>query len=152
VLKCISELPSPFHQFGLLVALASAWSLTWYQSPRSRVRVLVFVIYCKIAVAPLCVHVLTFSSPVCVHVLIFSSPVWFHVLTFSSPLIRHTWVGVLKCISELPSSFHQFGLLVALASAWSLTDSTFQAVNCTDGQSFLTLLFTWLNSPWIFLN
>jgi hypothetical protein len=24
VLKCISELPSPFHQFGLLVALASA--------------------------------------------------------------------------------------------------------------------------------
>jgi hypothetical protein len=28
LLKCISELPSPFHQFGLLVALASAWSLT----------------------------------------------------------------------------------------------------------------------------
>jgi hypothetical protein len=26
-------------------------------------------------------------------------------------------VGVLKCISELPSPFHQFGLLVALASA-----------------------------------
>jgi hypothetical protein len=23
VLKCISELPSPFHKFGLLVALAS---------------------------------------------------------------------------------------------------------------------------------
>jgi hypothetical protein len=34
---------------------------------------------------------------------------------------RHTWVGVLKCISELPSPLHQFGLLVALASAWSLT-------------------------------
>jgi hypothetical protein len=32
-------------------------------------------------------------------------------------------VGVLKCISELPSPFHQFGLLVALASAWSLTTS-----------------------------
>jgi hypothetical protein len=30
---------------------------------------------------------------------------------------------VLKCISELPSLFHQFGLLVALASAWSLTPS-----------------------------
>jgi hypothetical protein len=29
----------------------------------------------KIAVAPLCVHVLTFSSPICVHVLTFSSPV-----------------------------------------------------------------------------
>jgi hypothetical protein len=26
-------------------------------------------------------------------------------------------VGVLKCISELPSRFHQFGLLVVLASA-----------------------------------
>jgi hypothetical protein len=34
---------------------------------------------------------------------------------------HHTWVGVLKCISELPSPFHQFVLLVALASAWSLT-------------------------------
>jgi hypothetical protein len=77
----------------------------------------------KIAVAPLCVHMLTFSSPVCVHVLTFSSLVLFHVLTFSSPLIRHTWVGVLMCISELPSPFHQFVLLVALASAWSLTDS-----------------------------
>jgi hypothetical protein len=47
VLKCICELPSPFHQFGLLVALASAWSLTWYQSPGSRVQVLVFAIYYK---------------------------------------------------------------------------------------------------------
>jgi hypothetical protein len=27
------------------------------------------------------------------------------------------WWNLLKCISELPSSFHQFGLLVALASA-----------------------------------
>jgi hypothetical protein len=89
VLKCISELPSPFHQFRLLVALASAWSLTWYQSPGYRVWVLVFVIYCKIAVAPRCVHVLTFSSPVCVHVLIFSSPVCVHVLTFSSPSFMH---------------------------------------------------------------
>jgi hypothetical protein len=79
----------------------------------------------KIVVAPLCVHVLTFSSLVCVHVLTFSSPVWFHVLTFSSPLIRHTWVGVLMCISELPSPFHQFGLLVALASAWSLTKTAY---------------------------
>jgi hypothetical protein len=75
LLKCISELSSPFYQFGLLVVLASAWSLTWYQSPGSRVRVLVFAIYCKIAVAPLCVHVLTFFSHVCVHVLTFSSPV-----------------------------------------------------------------------------
>jgi hypothetical protein len=41
---------------------------------------------------------------------------------------RHTWVGVLKCISELPSFFHQFGFLVALASAWSLTDFSF--TNC----------------------
>jgi hypothetical protein len=88
LLKCISELPSSFHQFALLVALASAWNLTWYQSPGSRVRVLVFTIYWKITVAPLCVHVLTFSSPVCVHVLIFSSPVCVHVLTFSSPVIR----------------------------------------------------------------
>jgi hypothetical protein len=48
----------------------------------------------------------------------------FHVLTFSSPLIRHTWGGVLMCISELPSPFHQFRLLVALASAWSLTHTT----------------------------
>jgi hypothetical protein len=88
VLKCISELPSPFHQFGLLVELVSAWSLTWYQSPGSRVRVLVFVIYCKIDVAPLCVHVLTFSSPICVHVLAFSSLVCVHVLTFSSPVTR----------------------------------------------------------------
>jgi hypothetical protein len=100
LLKCISELPSPFYQFGLLVALASAWSLTWYQSSGSRVRVLVFAIYCKNYGCPrLCP---------CVDFL------------FS----RHTWVGVLKCISELPSPFHQFGLLVALASAWSLTATT----------------------------
>jgi hypothetical protein len=91
---------NPFHQFGLLVALASAWSLTWYQSPGSQVRVLVFAIYCKIAVAP----------PLCPRVdFLFS---------------RHTWVGVLKCISELPSSFHQFGLLVQVASAWTLTSWT----------------------------
>jgi hypothetical protein len=38
---------NPFHQFGFLVALASAWSLTWYQSLRSRVQVLAFAIYCK---------------------------------------------------------------------------------------------------------
>ena len=30
--NCISGLPRPFHQFGLLVALASRWSLTWCQS------------------------------------------------------------------------------------------------------------------------
>jgi hypothetical protein len=59
-----------------------------------------FCNYCKITIAPLCVHVLTFSSPVCVH-----------VLTFSSPVTRE-W----GCISELPSPFHQFELLVALAS------------------------------------
>jgi hypothetical protein len=64
--------------------------LTWYQSPGSRFRVLVFAIYCKIVVAPLCVHVLAFSSPVCVHVLIFSSPVCVHVLTFSSS-VTHEW-------------------------------------------------------------
>jgi hypothetical protein len=50
---CISELPCPFHQFGFLVALASAWSLTWYQSAGSQVRVLVFA---NIAGAP-SVHV-----------------------------------------------------------------------------------------------
>jgi hypothetical protein len=123
LLMCISELPSPFHQFGLLVALASAWSLTWYQSPGSRVWVLVFAIYCKIAVAPLCVHMLTFSSSDYVHVLTFSSPVWFHVLTFSSPLIRHTWVGVLMCISELPSPFisSDFWLRWLVHEAWQTT-------------------------------
>jgi hypothetical protein len=88
LLKCISELPSLFHQFRFLVALASAWSLTWYQSPGSWVWVPVFAIYCKIVVAPLCVHVLTFSSPVCVNVLIFSSPVCVHMLIFSSPVTR----------------------------------------------------------------
>jgi hypothetical protein len=66
---------------------------------------------------PLCIHVLTFSSPVCVH-----------VLTFSSPLIRHMWVGVLMCISELPSPFHQFVLLVALASAWNLTQISIHVI------------------------
>jgi hypothetical protein len=40
------------HQFGLLVALASAWSLTWYHNLRSRVRVLDFAIYPKIVIAP----------------------------------------------------------------------------------------------------
>jgi hypothetical protein len=45
---------SPFHQFELLVALASAWSLTWYQSLRSRVQVLAFAIYYKIVVTPRC--------------------------------------------------------------------------------------------------
>jgi hypothetical protein len=29
LLKCIRRLPSPFHQFGLLVQVASAWSLTF---------------------------------------------------------------------------------------------------------------------------
>jgi hypothetical protein len=58
LLMCISELPSPFHQFGLLVALVSAWSLTWYQSPGSRVRVLVFAIYYKnCCCPPLCPRV-----------------------------------------------------------------------------------------------
>jgi hypothetical protein len=40
----------------LLVALASALSLTWSQSLRSRVRILPFAIYPKIVVTP-CVHV-----------------------------------------------------------------------------------------------
>ena len=35
---------------------------------------------------------------------------------------RHMWEGVLKCICGLPSPFHQFGFLVTLASACSLTD------------------------------
>jgi hypothetical protein len=63
--------------------------------------------------------VLTFSSPVCVHVLTFSSPVCVHVLTFSSPITREwgCWSVLVDCISP----FHKFGLLVALASAWSLT-------------------------------
>jgi hypothetical protein len=101
----------PPSQFGLLVALASAWSLTWYQSPGSRVWVLVFAIYCKNCCCPrLCPRVDFLFS-------------------------RHTWVGVLKCISELPSPFHQFGLLVVLASAWSLTQDTpsafFHAFRCS---------------------
>ena len=35
-------------------------------------------------------------------------------------LPRYTWEGVLKCICGLSSLFHQFVLLVALCSAWSL--------------------------------
>jgi hypothetical protein len=93
----ISVLPSLFHQIGLLVALARAYSSTWYQSPGSRVQVLVFAIYCKIVVAPLCVHVLTFSSP-----------------------ITREW-GCWSVYVDCTSPFHHFGLLVALASAWSLT-------------------------------
>jgi hypothetical protein len=93
--------------------------LTWYQSPGSWVRVLVFAIYCKIAVAPLCIHLLTFFSLVCVHVLTFSSPICVHVLTFSS-LVTREW-GCWSVYVDCTSPFHQFGLLVALASAWSLT-------------------------------
>jgi hypothetical protein len=106
MLKCISELPSHFHKFGLLVALASAWSLTWFQSPGSRVRVLVLEFYCKIVVAPLRVHVLTFSSPVCVHVLIFSSLVCVHVLTFSFPVTREweCWNIYVNCLALSISS------------------------------------------------
>jgi hypothetical protein len=74
VLKCISELPSPFHQFRLLIALASAWSLTWYQSPGSWVRVLVFAIYSKIAVAPPLVSTCWLS------LLPFVSTCWFSLL------------------------------------------------------------------------
>lgn len=39
---------SHFHQFGLLVALTSAWSLIWYQSPWSWVRNIAFTIYPKL--------------------------------------------------------------------------------------------------------
>jgi hypothetical protein len=119
----ISELPSPFHQFGLLVALASAWSLTWYQSPGSRVRVLVFAIYCKnCCYPPLCPRVDFLFSRLCPRVDFLFSCLCPRVGFLFS---RHTWVGVLKYISELPSPFHQFGLLVALASAWSLTTAFF---------------------------
>jgi hypothetical protein len=41
-----------------------------------------------------------------------------HVLTSS----RHTWGGVEVYKFDCISPFHQFGLLVALASAWSLTE------------------------------
>jgi hypothetical protein len=122
VLKCISELSSPFHQFRLLVALASAWSLTWYQSPGSRVRILVFAIYYKnCCCPPLCPRVDILFSRLCSRVDFLFSCLCPRVDFLYS---RHMWVGVLKCISELPSSFHQFKLLVALASAWSLTKAS----------------------------
>ena len=43
---------------------------------------------------------------------------------------RHTRDGVLKCICGLPSRFHQFRLLVALASEWSLTTTTRSSLTC----------------------
>jgi hypothetical protein len=51
LLKCISRLSSPFHQLGLLVQVASAGSLIWYQSPWSRVQILAFTIYSKVPAA-----------------------------------------------------------------------------------------------------
>jgi hypothetical protein len=99
MLKCISELPSPFHQFGLLVALASAWSLTWYQSPGSRVRVLVFAIYYKnCCCPPLCPRINFLFSRLCSRV-----DFLFYCLCPRVDFLfsRHTWVGVLKCISGL---------------------------------------------------
>jgi hypothetical protein len=41
---CICRLPTPFHKFGRLVALASASHLTWYQSLGSQVRALGFAV------------------------------------------------------------------------------------------------------------
>jgi hypothetical protein len=84
LLKCISKLPSPFHQFRFLVALASAWSLTWYQTPGSRVRVLVFAIIVKLLLPP-------FVSTCWLSLLLFVSTCWF------SPLLSVStcWLSLL---------------------------------------------------------
>lgn len=65
-----SRFMSPFHQIGLSVVLASAWSLTWYQSQKSQVRVLAFTQFIlKIVVTPF-VHVLaSWAAPLSLHLL-----------------------------------------------------------------------------------
>jgi hypothetical protein len=79
-----------FHQFGLLVVLASAWSWIWYQSPEFWVRVPAFAIYANSYVYSV------YDYSYCV--LFFFRSV---DLLFSSS--SHTWGGVLICTSELSS-------------------------------------------------
>jgi hypothetical protein len=87
---------SSFHQFRLLVMLVSAWSLTWYQSLRSRVQVLAFAIYYKIIVTPRCQCIgLPITSD---HV---QGLLCLPLSLYTWWLVCHTWVRVLKCIRGL---------------------------------------------------
>jgi hypothetical protein len=110
---------SPFYKFRLLVALASAWSLTWYQSPEFWVRVLVFAIYCKKLLLPPFVFTCWLS------LLLFVSTCWLSLL-----------LSVSTCWLSLLSSHMNEGVEVYKWIILALSISSFCAAtidyNCWD--------------------
>ena len=96
---------SPFHHFGLMAALASAWTLTWYRSRRSS---LGFCSLSKNCCCPLYVHVQAF----------WAIPMRFQWTCWPSRVTceRGCWSVHVNCLT-----LSSVRTLVALASAWSLT-------------------------------
>ena len=89
--EVLVDCPPLPNSLSFWVHLVGAWNLTWYQSQRSRVRVLVEA---------------SFKS---------SAP--FFISTFA-PCFGCMWVGVLWSISGLPTSFQQLKLLGS--SGWCM--------------------------------
>jgi hypothetical protein len=97
-----------------LVALASAWSLTWYQSLKFWVWVWLLQFICKIIVTPRCqcigLHMTSdhVQGLLCLPLSLYTC--WLVIL------VTREW-GCWSIQVDCTSPFHQFRLLVALASA-----------------------------------